>query len=83
MNISSYENTNSNATISMSFSDITFHKETQEQSNTPIMCPVIHLSLWLTVSSGPGDVLSGGVISAAVGGVLPDVTVRFWAGPSE
>ena len=55
-----------------------------------IMCNInylIHLSVWVMVSSGPGDVLTGGTISAAEGGVLPSVTlwscsevlVGFWA----
>lgn len=45
------------------------------------------------VSSGPGDVLLGGTISAAVGEVLLSETIwscsgellslRFWAGPQE
>lgn len=48
---------------------------------------LIHLSVWVMVSSGPGDVLTGGTISAAEGGVLPsvmlwscsEVLVGFWA----
>lgn len=38
---------------------------------------VSHLSVWLMVSSDPGEVLLGETISAAVGGVLTGVIVWF------
>lgn len=41
---------------------------------------VSHLSVWLMVSSDPGEVLLGETISAAVGGVLTGVIVWFWSG---
>lgn len=47
------------------------------QSNTQYR--LIYLSLWVTVSSAPGDVLSLETISVVAGLVLPSVTVWSWS----